>query len=380
MKIGTRLLTIAILAILFFNLHAEIKFSGDARVRPRVDQMYDEDGKTSQDMYYLYWIRMWMKADLTDGWFVNAELSSDGPADWIGKMGADGNYDNLNYGTGVPTDTTFTKYNNLGWDRNNSNGVIRWSEAYFGRNGETAGFSMGLLPLNGLTNHELDLHYYPGTESDIAYLIYNRNSATGFRGYYKTANGKLCATLTVDDNLGKFDGNDATKDVNDQYSALVHYTAQVGEMTLQPTLIKTIAPEGRMSPLTAGVNFKAPKLSGVALSGGGYYTMQSEENAVVRPGSDVIGKYSGFMIHGKVVAKAGPGSIVSWVDYSSIDMDNADDKVNAYYLWLMYKYVVYKSEVGAFAVMPTFRRISNTFGNKEFARNKIEITMQLSFK
>ena len=45
-----------ILCLILFSVtivFAEISIKGDARVRPRLDQRYDADGKTYQDFYYL---------------------------------------------------------------------------------------------------------------------------------------------------------------------------------------------------------------------------------------------------------------------------------------------------------------------------------------
>ena len=123
--------------------------------------------------------------------------------------------------------------------------------------------------------------------------------------------------------------------------------------------------------MTVGVNSALPKIAGFGLSAGGYFTNQSVENA---------GKYSGLMAHFKAVKAIGPGTFVSWVDYKSIDRDGFDDKTNTTLLWVMYKYVLYKSDVGNFSISPTFRRLMQNVGDVEYARNKIELTMHMTFK
>ena len=120
-------------------LYSQITFHGDARVRPRLDQKFDPDGKTFEDFYYMYWVRLWMDAKLTEGWFFTTRLSADGPAGFIGKFGE---------GTYGGTD---------GWSDNQAvhgggRGVVRFTELYFGRKTKNFGYVMGILPFNALAN------------------------------------------------------------------------------------------------------------------------------------------------------------------------------------------------------------------------------------
>ena len=360
------LMILALVFLLVGSLCAEITFSGDARVRPRLDQQFSNGDMTSGNIYYLYWARLWVDAKLTDGYYFRTKLSADGPADFIGTFGG-GTYDGLGSWSGAKSAIGGTR------------GILRFSEMHFGRKTENWGYSMGILPFSGLANPEYDIHFFPLSKSDIPFTILNRNSSSGFRGYYKVGPGLLNASLTVDNNLGSSDGNDNTDDARDQYSLFLNYTMKLGNFKVQPTIIKTIASPDTgtvvaplAAPMTAGANFGLPKIAGFALSAGGYFTMQGVEDA---------GKYTGPGIHAKVVGKLGPGSLVAWADWKSITMDGEDDACNTTLLWIMYKYTVYKSDVGSFALAPTFRRIMQVQGDAiDYARNKIELTMHFSFK
>ncbi len=350
-KIILVILSILIVQIAF----AEVTIKGDARVRPRLDQRYDADGKTFQDFYYMYWARIWLDAQLTEGWYFSTKLASDGPGNFIGRFG-DSPYD----GNGGWTDGRAA--------HSGGRGAVRFAEMHFGRKTERMGFSMGILPMSALGNPEYDLHFYPTSTSDIPYTIVNAASAAGFRGFYKLGSGQLNLTLTLDDNTGNRE-DDANP--RDPYSLFASYEMKVGDLDITPTLIATTADKDMASPITAGANVGLPKFAGFALSAGGYFTSQGVEAA---------GKYSGLMTHIKAVRPIGPGTFVSWLDYKTIDTDWQDDNVNTALLWVMYKYVVYKSEIGSFYLAPTFRRIMQNTGNVEYARNKIELTMHMTFK
>ena len=49
------------------SVYGQISFHGDARVRPRYDQKFVNGDQTYKDFYYMYWVRLWMDAALTDG-------------------------------------------------------------------------------------------------------------------------------------------------------------------------------------------------------------------------------------------------------------------------------------------------------------------------
>lgn len=358
-------------------LVGEIKFHGDGRVRPRLDQKFDENGKTSEDFYYFYWVRLWMDAELDDGWYFRTKLSTDGPADFVGKFGS----------------PTFDGVR--GWTADHAahsghRGIVRFNEVHFGRKTDKFGFSMGLLPFNALTNPEYDLHFYPVSKSDIPYYTLNNNAAAGFRGYYEVGPGRLNASLTVDNNTG----NREVVDERDQYSAFLNYEVPIGNMEIQPTVIASLGAEGNPSPVTAGFNFTPPQLSGFNFQAGAYFTSQnaSVENPVTNSGyldlsnfapedsAAYTGKYNGPGVHVQLARQVGPGTVVGWIDYKTINIEDLSTTKNTTLMWLMYKYTVYKSDFGAFVLAPTYRQIRQKFGDHQYIRNKIELTMHFSFK
>ena len=366
-----------LLITLFVCLKGEIKFRGDARVRPRLDQRFDQNGKTYQDFYYLYWVRLWMDAELEDGWYFTTKLAADGPSSFISKFGGP-TYDGIKSWTGENA------------VHSGHRGAIRFNEAHFGRKTSRFGFSMGILPFNALAEPEFDLHFYPVSKSDIPYLILNNNSAAGFRGYYKLGPGKLRATVTVDNNTG----NREEVDLRDQYSSFLNYDFKLGEFKLRPSFIASLGAENRASPLTAGLNVETPQYFGFNFQAGGYFTSQQADIAdpasnsgylglddfSAQDSANYTGKYSGPGFHVQLSRKIGPGSFVGWVDHKIIDMDGVNDSKNTTYIWLKYNYPVYKSKSGSFWVGPTFRQIRQTFGGIEYIRNKIEVTLHFNFK
>ncbi len=352
-----KIFILLIVFLLSTALFAEIKISGDARIRPRLDQKFSDGELYNSNVYYLYWARLWLDAKLTDGWYFRTKLSADGPANFVGTFGG-GTFD------GLPGWST-------GAAHGGSRGALRFSELHFGRRTENWGLCTGILPFNALANPEYDLHFYPVSASDIPYLILNQNSAPGFRGYYKIGPGVLGGSLTVDDNLGFSDGDDKTDDVRDQYSLFLNYVMTLSGLKIQPTLIKTIGSEDCASQMTMGINSTLPKIAGITSSAGAYFTTQPEKK---------VGKYSGLMVHVKGVKKLGPGTVVSWIDWKTITFDGIDDPINTTFIWFMYKIMLYNSDVGSFSIAPTFRRMMQSSGAPDFARNKIEITMHITFK
>jgi len=384
----TILLIIFLCGLYYWHpLKGEIKFNGDARVRPRLDQKYNDGEKSSQDFYYLYWARLWMTAEMTDGWYFKALLAADGPANFIGKFG-------------MPTYDGISSWSGSKAAHSGYRGALRFGELHFGRQCEKWGYSLGILPFNALKNTELDLHFYPISTSDIPYLILNMNSAAGFRGYYQLGPGKIEATVSVDNNESEIvrvaatpadtsyqwvhDDNGGHWITNitpasseevikarDTYSLFLNYNFAINNFYLQPTFIKTFANENEAAPLSFGVNMAFPQIAQFKLSSGIYATYQNIG------GTD---RYQGSMIHGKLARTIGPGSLVCWADYKNVKFTQDSDPFHTTYLWFMYKYTVYQSDQGAFVLAPTYRKILQKHGENEYTRNKIELTMHINFK
>ena len=365
---------IIVLSVTCQVVSAEITIKGDARVRPRLDQKFNEDGKTFESFYYMYWARLWINANLSEGWYFSTKLAADGPSNFIGVFGGN-QYDNSN-----------------GWTdekaaHSGSRGVLRFAEMHFGRKTDKYGFSMGILPMSGLGNPEYDLHFYPISSSDIPYTILNTATAAGFRGYYSTGKNKFNFTVTVDNETGNRETDDIPRD---QYSIFTNYEMGIAKVKIAPTLTYTTAGEGLASPITLGINTKLPQIRGFGLSAGAYYLTQGIEDYEKYLSSlksithmdtlGISGKYSGIMLHGKVVKPIGPGTFVCWADYKTIDFDELDSIVETTLIWIMYKYEIYKSDFGSFYIAPTFRRMFQKYDDFEFARNKLELTLHMNFK
>ncbi|MBN2281733.1 MAG: hypothetical protein JXQ65_14220 [Candidatus Marinimicrobia bacterium] len=369
-----KIFVILFVFLMLSSVFAEIVINGDARIRPRLDvSTLENNGTTSttRDMYYMYWARLWVTAKLTEGWYFQTKLATDGPANFTGKLGGS------HYGGTV------------GWTDANAahsagRGVVRFAEVHFGRKMDNYGFSMGILPLSGLENPEFDLHFFPTSKSDIPYTILNAASAAGFRGFFCIGENRLNATITVDRDQVQYKmievedmNGDKTKtedELKDYYSLFLDYQMKFGDLKVAPTLIYSMTEEDEASPMTVGANVALPKMAGFGLSAGGYYTLQSQENNVG------LSKYSGPMIHLKATKPMGPGTFSGWVDWKSITIDDDDDAVATTLLWLMYKYTVYKSEFGTFWLAPTYRLMLQNYGDMNYSRNKIEVTLHMDFK
>ncbi len=370
-----------------WRISAEITLNGDARVRPRLDQKFSGGKKTYHDFYYLYWARLWLNAELTEGWYFKALLAADGPANFIGKFG-------------MPTYDGIESWGGSKAAHSGYRGALRFGELHFGRQCDKFGYSLGILPFNALKNTELDLHFYPISTSDIPYLILNMNSAAGFRGYYQLGPGKLNATLSVDNNESEIlrvaasspdttyqwvhDENDGHWETittpaqpeeiirsRDTYSFFLNYNYQFNEIFLQPTFIKTFADKKEAAPLTFGLNASFPPVAKFKFSCGAFYTIQN----IVQ-----TERYNGKMIHAKLSRTLGPGKMVCWGDYKNVNFKQDAEPYHTTYLWFMYQYTVYQSDVGKLVLAPTFRRIIQTHDQSEYIRNKIELTIHMSFK
>lgn len=339
------------------NVFAEIKFSGHARVRPRIDIKDDrENGNKTTDFYYLYRGRLNISADIGDGWFFKSSLGHNGPSYWNGKFGA-GDY--------LPADSSITTASRTSVD---------FMELYFGHKGEKCGFSAGILPLNSIGNPTIDLHFYPKYVVDIPFYIKNNDATHGFNFYKNIFDGKLEAFLTVDENVVEIT-EDVTENISkdmDTYSLGLQYSIEFAGHKIQPVFWKTFAPENEASPMTIGANFKFPELAGFNFSLSGAYTQQNIEN-------ENIEKYTGYTIRPKISKDIGQGNLVAWYDLAKVTY-----KENNYtdfgYLWVHYKFFAYKSDLGSFYIRPTIRyHVENTPDKKDYARTRFEITTQFSF-
>lgn len=353
--------TSIVITILIGMVYSQISWSGDVLVRPRIDQKFSDGDKTSQDMYWLGWVRLNMKADIGGGYYAKALLSADGPGHFWGILGT----------------STWEEPGEY-WDRNNPSPQLAFSELYVGRNADNFSFQIGKLNVNALANPAIDLQYYPSSGSDIPYFILARNTADGLRGSFNAGPGKLTASLLINSSVVNTsfdaDGNEVT--ASDPYSVHVDYSAKFGGITIAPTFLMEMGvADSTTSPTTMGANFALPKIAGFGISGGVYMTSNNVEGST---------EYSGNMIHVKAVGKAGPGVVIAWADIGNVSYTDVSD-ISTTYIWLMYKYTLYSGDRGSFFIAPIYRKIIKTTtpvegDESEYSRNKIEMSIHMVFK
>ncbi len=339
---------------------ADVTVSGDARVRPRMDvkdygEYGDSNGNTSYtDNYYMYRARLFVKADIGDGWYFKTTLGTNGLAYWTGK-----------FGTGDKPHS--------GSLASSGRGAVSFMELYYGLKRANYGFQMGILPLSGYSNPSLDLHFYPTKVVDIPWLIWNNNALHGFSGYYKAGPGTLKAWVSVDNNpkqsVEPLEG-DATE-AKDQYTLMFNYGLSFAGVKVDPWFLYTLADEGAAAPMTYGANVTGPKVAGFTPAASFFMTSQSVDETAT---------YSGNLLRFKVSGKVGPGSLLFWYDMAKMEWDDAATHDYSY-IWAHYKYVVYKSDKGEFSLKPTFRLATDAVADtKDYSRSKIELTTEFKFK
>lgn len=362
-----RKLLIAVTAILLIAMAgstmAEVVWTGDARIRPRMDIRDRGDyGNTTTDGYYYYRARLNVKGNIGDGWFGHVQLGTNGFAYWTGKFG-----DPSASGNSKPSSSSVDGA---------SRGPVDFMLIYFGRKTTEFGYWGGLIPLNGLSNPLLDVHYYSNVMVDVPYFLYSNNGAHGFAGFVAVGDHKLNATLIVDDNEGikteDPDGNLISK-THDQYSMMFDALLKAGKATIQPVVIVTAADAGMDAPMTFGANLTSPKVGQFTFYATAAMSMQ-------RAGGDAA-EYDAMYFRGKAVGSVGPGKLTAWVDVANKKFDAVDIERKYLYWWLDFAIPVYSSDQGSVSIKPTWRHIKREQdGSLDETREKIELTIDFKFK
>ncbi|MCF7809170.1 MAG: hypothetical protein K9N38_11685 [Candidatus Marinimicrobia bacterium] len=387
MNQSARILLVLLLLISF--TYADISISGDARVRPRWDMNDAGDyGNKTTDIYYFYWARLDIKADIGDGYFFKTRLAHNGAGNFIGK-----------FGTGdLPSSVSY---------KNAGRGTVDFLLAYFGYQGKTYGWSTGLLPVPG--SLLIDAHFYPIKPLDIPWILFNNNAAHGFNFNYRFLGQKLDLTVFVDDNSGmSVEGEvvtstdtsyawlidqttdtlriyrdttytstttDPNQSTRDQYTLNLSYPIKALGVQIKPEIFVTLADSGKAAPMTFGADVTLPKVAGFVISAGAGAVTQNVETAVF-PGA-----YSGVVNRFKLAGKVGPGSLVTWVDMFKIDpkLDGAPN-ITSTSIWLSYKYLLYKSDAGEVSLKPTYRQLTQKIdGLQDLNRVFLELTTEIKF-
>ena len=207
-----------VFVMLITTVFAQAKITGDVRVRPRMDVTTADaatDAVTSN--YVLYWGRLNVDADIGGGWSFHSKLATNFVGHWSGYWGE-------NTQVGAEMVHGFV-------DRP----AISWMEISMGKNAGNWGFSAGNLPLNGVANHIVDLHYYPTAPVDIPWAIYHSQSIQGINGFVNAGPGKLNWALAVDENLN----TDAGDGLVNTKTLIADYGATFGGITVKPQMAMT---------------------------------------------------------------------------------------------------------------------------------------------
>lgn len=201
MKKFLLLILLAVIAIPSYA--ADIKISGDARVRPRIDMKdaTDKGEDKSTDAYYMYRARVKAKVSIGDGWILNGMLGHNGVGEYNGNF-AKGTYPDV-FGD--------VKESQIGNDAARRSSVD-FMELNFGYQGDKFGFLLGLNRAASPGNPIYDLHFYPKQMVDIPFYIFNTDGYYGGKAYAKMGDGQLDFAVMVDDNNGMYvedkDGNE----------------------------------------------------------------------------------------------------------------------------------------------------------------------------
>ncbi len=363
-----RKLVISFLALLMIgSLMAQITFSGAARVRPRWDiKDYGDfpNGSVTKttDMYIYYRASLNAVADIGDGWMAKVSISGEGPGNF-GTMGEGSPVHSLAHGSGKKQ-------------------PIYFNQLFFGYKTDVCGLLGGIVPINGINNPIIDLHYFPYRPVDIPWVLFNVNSATGFIGYGNIGPGTLGLTMTVNDNVTNTTEYEVDDDAehDDEYTFAVNYTMPLAGLKVQPSLYKTMGSDGCAAPMTFGINVFSPPIAGFKFAGSFASTKQEEEvemsNMEMETGQY---EYEGTLFRVKASTSIlGPGSMALWYDMATVDWDG--NEIDHSYMWAHYKVVVHKSDFGEISIKPTLRLQWKESDYDDFFRTRFEITTEILFK
>lgn len=367
--------------ILFsFSLYAQMKVSGDFRVRPRYDIRDAGDyGNYQSDYYYMYRARINVRFDIGDGWFFKTQLGHNGF----------GGYDFTTY---------LSQNSNIPIAVEGANRPsVHFMQAYYGKQTEEWGLIGGIIPVGCFTNPIYDVHYYPTLLLDVPFLLFSADAAFGFDAYLKLGPGKLGVKLLADHNdysIEDADGNDLV-DLNDGYTIAADYTFKVKDFTLQPMLMYAFAPDNYISPFTFGINLTSPKI-GKTTFGASFIMSTQDESWYYAGGVDPVQhtppyeevtanrpEYDVYQFRIKMANQLSDKiSSLLWVDFAqrTDKFDSGDVDHDYFFIWAMLNYTVFKSDKGSVVISPTVRIKSEKVDNAVDAlRSKYEISTTISF-
>lgn len=344
-----KLIILVLMLTLAANALAEIKFSADARVRPRMDitgyyDSADEYLYGSADMYWLYRARLTASAELDGGFMWTAKLGHEAVAMWS-KMGTSGT------------------------------NQMDWMLAYFGQKTDRYSWYLGRVPMAG--NLLTDLHYSPTFPLGIPFVLYNNLATTGIKGSVNAGPGTLDLFYSIEENNQALEVDSDNKTTyTDQNTVGGGYTFAIAGTKVAAQLLYTMGDDAFINPMTYG--FMAyPSFAGFNLAGGLAMTSEADD------------AYTGMTYHAGVKKALGPGALSFWYRGGSLDFSDHtfvaydgtpilyDEATYAYtYLWLTYGF-----NYGPVKFMPTWRHMKTLNPDDTYmVRDFFELTMEIKVK
>ena len=353
------------LALMLFVLSSiisaqNIKIFGDAVVRPRYDAIDQGNfANSTYDFHYLYRARLNVRSELDQNWFFQTQLAHAG------------------YGSFAFAGFERTEYRIPGSIEGAIRPGVHFMNLYFGRSGDDWSLMAGLLPVNGLENPLLDIHYYPSRIVDIPFALFSVNGAFGATGHFNLAGNKFEYSAYLDGNEGKFVESPAGNELyskHDNYTFMLRYNIAAGGFTVSPVVMYALANDSTAAPLTLGGIVKLPEVGGVKLSAVVGTSSQSKVGTT---------EYSIFYSRVRGDMPIGPATFTLWFDFATrTDKYTAGDEEHTFtYIWAKYNYPVVKTDKGSLYVGPTFRWATDKADNvKDFSRIKAEVTVTYTFR
>jgi hypothetical protein len=375
MKKAFSTILVLMLLIVASDVFAQLKITGDVRFRPRldIDDKTEAGGNVSNDVYYMYRMRLFLNWNLGDGYFVQSQIGHNG----ISGFGV--------FGRGYYPDQ-------LGTYSDFSESSRKMSVDFMMLNGgfasDTYGYKMGLFEAGAFNNPIYDVHYYVSKMIDAPFFIFNNDGLVGASAYYKTGPGKVTLSAYYDNAFGKSvedaDGNEVSNQ-NDQYTFYADYNLKLAEWSVQPMVMMTVA-DSAAAPMTFGANITSPKLVGdLALGLSAIYSSNSVKQAETNyvDFSNVGNEYTAWKVRAKVSGKLGVGNLLAYAELGNREdtFDDATTKKNDFlYWWLAYEMNIYKGEAGSFCVSPTWRHIVADVEDVNVqTRDKFEVNFDFKF-
>ncbi len=350
---------------------AAIKFSGDAQVRPRVEMTKSgEAGEWSEELYWLYRLRLRLAADLGSGYFVKALFASES-AGWFAAISSEGLRDEK--------EINGKMYNIFPNSLSDHFGV---NQLYFGRMMQDSHYTVGLMPVNSFNNPIFDLAVYRESAVGIPYLLFNNDRIFGLNYGRKVGPGELNATLCIFDDADWDTNSDSF--LRDEYAVHLMYKTNIGDIIIDPQLLATVTraqnsgvgfsqdPETGVAPFTFGTNVIIPT-GNTKITLSGFYTtdgigLVDDDNGV---------EMSAYILR----AKAEHGPVRAWVSYNAADYNSPmSADYDKFYVWAQYTFNVHESSMGKFTLTPTVRYLDgDKNGSDETTRVRTELWANITF-